>query len=414
MNTRSLGSIIVVITLLSAGLWYWRGSDKPSGPTAGNVTEGIVQDSTGRRVLYWYDPMVPQQRFDKPGKSPFMDMQLVPKYADETSDSGVQVSSAVQQNLGIRLAQVERRPFGDSIVAVGRTEVNERQLHALPSRVSGYVERLHVRAVGDPVATGQRVAEIYSPELLSAQQEFLALRRAENLSGSEALIDAARRRLRLLGMAEREIEAVEQSGQATARFGVYSPAEGFVVTLSTREGGEIQSGATLMSIADLSSLWLIADVPERDASRIQPNDSVEARLEGAVDRTFSGKVDFIYPTLSNETRTARVRIVVPNSGNALRPGMFANVTLSASQREALSVPSESVIYTGSRSVVIVKQGAGFKPAEVQTGVERAGRTEILSGLEEGERVVASGQFLIDSEASLSGVLARLSQSQVPE
>lgn len=411
MNTRLVAVIAAVIVIVVAGLWIYRGRSDVPASASGNVVEGVVQDDTGRRVLYWYDPMVPQQRFDQPGKSPFMDMQLLPKYADEASETGVQISPSVQQNLGIRTAQVENTSFGESIVAVARLEVNERQLHALPSRVSGYVERLHVRAVGDPVSAGQKVAEIYSPELFSAQQEFLALVRAEHLTGSTELAQAARERLRLLGMAQREIDTLEKTRQATSRFGVYSPVQGFVVELATRQGGQIESGTTLLSIADLSSLWLIAEVPERDASRIQPGDAIEARLEGATGEVFSGKVDFIYPRLDEQTRTARVRIVVPNPRNVLRPGMFAQVNLSSAEREALSVPSEAVIHTGERSVVIVKDDTGFRPSQVRTGAETNGRTEILSGLSEGELVVASGQFLIDSEASLTGVLARLAQSE---
>jgi Cu(I)/Ag(I) efflux system membrane fusion protein len=280
--------------------------------------------------------------------------------------------------------------------------------------VSGYVERLHVRAVGDPVSSGQKIAEVYSPELFSAQQEFLALHRAENLSEGSALVKAARERLRLLGMAAREIDALEHSGTATSRFGVYSPADGFVVALTAREGGQIESGATLVSIADLSSLWLIADVPERDAARIQPGDRVEARLEGRPGEAISGEVDFVYPSLNAETRTARLRIVVPNTSNQLRPGMFANVRIAAAARSVLTVPSEAVIYTGERSVVIVKEGSGFRPAEFRAGAELGNRTEIVAGLEEGEQVVASGQFLIDSEASLSGVLARLTGGNATE
>jgi Cu(I)/Ag(I) efflux system membrane fusion protein len=411
MNTRWLVSIAAVLVLVAAGLWIWRDRGDPPGPTSGNVVEGVVQDDSGRRVLYWYDPMAPQQRFDKPGKSPFMDMQLQPKYADEASDTGVQVSPLVQQNLGIRIAQVEKTSFGEDIVAVARLEVNERQLHALPSRVSGYVERLHVRAVGDPVTAGQKVAEIYSPELLSAQMEFLALLRAERLTDSTDLVRAARERLRLLGMAARETDTLERSGQAMSRFGVYSPVNGFVLEMATREGGQIESGATLLSIADMSSLWLIAEVPERDASRIQPGDAVEAHLESAAGEVVSGKVDFVYPRLNEETRTARVRIVVPNPRNVLRPGMFARVSIRSDNRAALSVPSEAVIYTGARSIVIVKDDAGFRPAKVRTGAELGERTEILSGLQEGEQVVASGQFLIDSEATLNGVLARLSREE---
>jgi len=413
MNTRWPALVLGVVILISAALWILRDRDDAADATADNPVTGVVQDDSGRRVLYWYDPMAPQERFDKPGKSPFMDMQLLPKYADEASDTRVQVAPSVQQNLGIRTEQVQKTSFGESIVAVARLEVNERQLHALPSRVSGYVERLHVRAAGDPVSAGQKVAEIYSPELLSAQQEFLALVRAQDLTNSTDLVRAARERLRLLGMATPEIDTLERNRQATPRFGVYSPLDGFVIELATREGGQIESGATLLSIADLSSLWLMAEVPERDAGRIQPGDVVEARLESRAGEVVSGVVDFIYPSLNEQTRTARVRIVVPNPDNVLRPGMFAQVSLRSAQREAVSVPSEAVIYTGVRSVVIVKDEAGFRPAEVRTGAELNGRTEILSGLTEGEHVVASGQFLIDSEASLGGVLARLSQPKPP-
>lgn len=413
MNTRWLALIPAAIVLVGVGFWASRDRGGVSAPTSSAAVEGVVQDDSGRPVLYWYDPMVPQQRFDQPGKSPFMDMQLVPKYADEASDTSVQISPSVQQNLGIRTAQVEKTSFGEGIVAAARLEVNERQLHAVPSRVSGYVERLHVRAVGDPVSAGQKVAEIYSPELLSAQQEFLALLRTQPLTDSADLIKGARERLRLLGMAAREIDTLERSGQATSRFGVYSPVTGFVVELATRDGGQIESGATLLSIADLSSLWLIADVPERDASRIQTGDPIEARIESVAGEALSGKVDFVYPNLNVETRTARVRIVVPNPGNVLRPGMFAQVSISSTDRDSLSVPSEAVIQTGARSVVIVRDDAGFRPAEVRTGGESNGRTEILTGLSEGEHVVASGQFLIDSEASLSGVLTRLPQATPP-
>jgi Cu(I)/Ag(I) efflux system membrane fusion protein len=409
MTTRWIVGLAAALVLATAGLWLWRDAVDDSGSASGEAG-AVVQDDSGRRVLYWYDPMSPQHRFEKPGKSPFMDMQLLPKYAEEGDGAGVRVAPSVQQNLGIRLATVEKRPFRESIATVGRLELNERGLHTLPSRVGGYVERLHVRAVGDPVSAGQKVAEIYSPELLSAQNEFLALLRANSLTQGADLVSAARNRLRLLGMAAQEIAALERSGQATTRFGVYSPADGYVMELMTRAGGQLESGATLLSVADLSTLWLMADVPEREATRIRSGDAVEALLESAAGELLAGRVDFIYPTLNEATRTARVRIVVPNPDSTLRPGMLARVSISAAARDALTAPSEAVIHTGARSVVIVREEAGFRPAEVRTGAEMAGRTEILSGLEEGEEIVASGQFLIDSEASLSGVLARLSPS----
>lgn len=414
MKIRLLAGFGLAIVLVAAMLWIWRGSDDAATGTTGQSNGAAAQDGSGRQVLYWYDPMVPAQRFERPGKSPFMDMQLVPKYADEGEGASVRISAAVEQNLGMRVVRAERERFGDSINAVGRIEADERRLHELPSRVSGYVERLLVRAAGDPVSSGKIVAEIYSPELLSAQREFLALAGASDLRGGASLVEAARQRLRLLGMAEREIQAVTASGQAQTRFGMYAPADGFVTELRVREGAQIAAGVTLMSISDLSSVWLIAEVAEREAGRIGPGAQTTAQLEGMPAEELSGAVDYIYPTLNAATRTIRVRIIVPNKRNALRPGMYASARIMAAAREVLAVPSEAVIYTGSRSLVIVKQDSAFRPVEVQTGAEHNGRTEILQGLETGEQVVTSGQFLIDSEASLSGVLARLSRAAPPE
>lgn len=411
MNVRAVLAGVCLVAAVGTVILFLRDKQDPlsRSPTESNNTVG--QDNSGRPVLYWYDPMMPQQRFEKPGKSPFMDMQLVPKYANESNVSGVQVAPAVQQNLGMRLARAERSSFGSRITAVARLEANERALHAVPSRVAGYVERLQVRAVGDPVKQGQLLAQIYSPELVSAQNEYLALRRAQNLADASDLTMAAQQRLRLLGMAASEVEALERSGEASARFGVYSPISGFVTELATREGGPIEGGATLVSIADLSTLWLIAEVPEREATAIRPGDEVRATLSSGSQDPITGKIDSVYPTLNTQSRTARVRVVVPNSGGTLRPGMLANVAILAAQRQSLSVPSEAVIFTGTRSIVIAKEGDTFRPAEVRVGGEFGDQTEILAGLEDGEQVVASGQFLIDSEASLNGVLARLAHTE---
>lgn len=409
MKARYAIGGIAAVVVLAATLYIWRTHDDDAASETGERIDEVVQDGSGRRVLYWYDPMVPTQRFNRPGKSPFMDMQLVPKYADEGADTGVRISPAMAQNLGVRTATVERTEVGGSVTAVGRIEADERKRYALPSRVSGYVERLEVRAVGDPITKGQKIAEIYSPELLSAQQEYLALLNAATLSGAESLVQSARRRLALFGMAEREIETITRARNAQTRFGIYAPAAGYVVDLNVREGAQIEAGATLIAVADLSTVWLIADVPEGQSGNVQSGATISATLESAPGKEFSGQVEFIYPALDAQTRTARVRIALANKNGELRPGMLARVHLGAKTREVLAVPSEAVIYTGQRTVVIVREEGTFIPVEVRTGAEGDGRTEILSGLKEGEEVVTSGQFLIDSEASLSGVLARLSK-----
>lgn len=373
---------------------------------------GVVQDETGKSVKYWYDPMVPTQKFDKPGKSPFMDMQLVPKYSNTGSDGeegGVAISSQTAQNLGIRLAQVEPKVFGESFSAIGRIMPDERRFYDVQTRIPGFVERLSIRAVGDPVDKGQKIAEIYAPELLAAQQEYLALLALSNIDNDNVLKGAARNRLKLLGMTNGEITAITKSGQSRTRFGVYAPASGVLTELGVREGGQLMSGSTLVQIADLSQVWLIAEVPERDAAKLKVGVNADVMLQSLPGELFKGKVSYLYPMLDDASRTLQVRIELPNKDNQLRPGMYASVEFTGQTREALSVPTESIIATGMRKVVILKEANGYRPVEIKTGEAFNDSTEILNGLTLGEKVVVSGQFLIDSEASLSGVLARISQ-----
>lgn len=415
--------VVIAIVLLAmaagAGWLVWQKSMPAqvagTGSEQANTVNGVVQDSSGRAVLYWYDPMVPAQKFERPGKSPFMDMQLVPKYADEGGGaSGVAIPAQTLQNLGIRLARVQMASFGEKLSAVGRIEPDERRFYDVQTRIPGFVEKLHARAVGDPVRRGQKIAEIYAPELLAAQQEYLALLKLEQVSDLDTLKAAARGRLQLLGMTQDEIAAITRSGAASTRFGVYAPASGVLTALGVREGAQLMTGASLMQIADLSRVWLIAEVPERDAARLKPGIAAEVRLQSLPGEVFKGRVDYLYPLLDEASRTVRVRIELPNRHGRLRPGMYADVALAGQPREALAVPSESVIATGTRKVVIVREAHGFRPAGIETGEERAGQTEILHGVSAGEEVVASGQFLIDSEASLSGVLARLDQPMPAE
>jgi Cu(I)/Ag(I) efflux system membrane fusion protein len=409
MKRMHLILIVIILAVVAAAAWY---SMKMSNMTmpANAAVDGIVQDGSGKTVRYWYDPMAPEQKFDKPGKSPFMDMELIPKYADDAgADSGVSISAQTQQNLGIRIEPVSMMDFGDDLTAVGRVEPDERGYYAVQTRIPGFVDRLLVRAVGDPVRKGQKIAEIYAPELLAAQQEYLALSELGQITEGEALKQAARNRLKLLGMTGGEIAAISKNHQSSPRFGVYAPASGVVTELSVKEGAQAMMGTPIMQINNLSTVWLIAEIPERDASRVIPGSAAEVRLQTSSHQVLKGKVGYLYPMLDDTSRTLRVRIELANLGNQLRPGMYADVRLSGQSHSALAVPSESVISTGQRKVVIVKETDSFRPVEVMTGQENHGHTEITQGLSEGELVVSSGQFLIDSEASLSGVLARLSK-----
>jgi len=351
-----------------------------------------------KKPLYYYDPMVPTQHFDAPGKSPFMDMQLVPKYAEDASTTGetiVQIDPRMAQNLGMRVAPVKTGTFWQRIEAVGSVALDERRIVVVESRTAGWIEHLDVRAEGDPVRKGQRLAALYSPELFAARQE---LKLAQD-AGDAALAKASRQRLRLLG----------GGAGAGSQSGVFSPLSGFVMELMAREGAQLAPGMPLMKLADLSQVWVNVEIPEALAGWISTGKSAEARLKSLPDQMFEGTVDYLYPQLDSATRTLRARLVFANPEGRLRPGMFADVSLfGGARRDVLLVPSEAVIRTGERTVVMVAESQGrYRPVAVQAGAERNGETMILAGLSAGQNVVVSGQFLIDSEASLLGAYQRL-------
>jgi len=371
-----------------------------------------ADDKSGKKVLYWYDPMYPQSKFDKPGKSPFMDMQLVPKYAGEEADAGtVSISPRVVQNLGVRTAEAKTGSLESAFEAVGSVAYNERGVVQLQARSAGFVERLHARAPLDPVAKGAPLVTLLYPEWAGAQEEFLLLRRSAS-PDLQALAGAARQRLLLLGMTEDDIAALEREGRTLARVTLRSPISGVIAELGVREGMTVSAGSALFRIVDLSTVWINAEVPEMQAGSVRPGSPVEARVPAYPDTVFKGKVGGVLPEVAAATRTVRTRIELANPGGRLKPGMYATLRFSGPQaKEAVLVPSEAVIRTGTRDVVIVALGEGkFRAAEVHVGTEAGGQSEVRKGLKAGERVVLSGQFLIDSEASLSSTVARLEGS----
>jgi membrane fusion protein, copper/silver efflux system len=361
---------------------------------------GDIDPATGKKVLYWHDPMVPGQKFDKPGKSPFMDMQLVPVYAGAEGDEGkVTVSPRVQQNLGVRTTEVVKGSLSPAVEVVGSVAYNERNVAVVTARASGYVERLHARAPLDPVRKGQALAEIYVPDWVAAQEEYLTVKRMAGMNGDVApLLEGARQRMRLAGMTEEQIHRFESSGRVQPRASITAPVSGVIAELGAREGMTVMSGAALFRINGLDTVWVNAELPESQARFVRPGSAVEARTPAFPGTTFQGRVGAILPEVAPATRTLKARIEIDNPGHRLVPGMFATVHFaSASREEALLVPTEAVIRTGTRSVVIVAQGEdGFMPVDVEVGVETAGQTEIRQGLQAGQKVVVSGQFLLDS------------------
>ena len=368
----------------------------------------VASQTKERRVLYWHDPMVPGQRFDKPGKSPFMNMDLVPVYEGEEPAGGVAVDPRMQQSLGVRTAAVEKTTLAPTVEAVGSVGWNERDTAVVQARASGFVERLRVRAALDPVKKGQPLADLYVPDWVAAQEEFLSAKRLEG-SRMASLVDGARQRMRLAGMSDAQIKEVESSGKIQARITITAPIDGVVAELGAREGMTVMPGAPLFRINGLSSVWVNAEVREGEAAAVRVGNEVEARTPALPGRVFKGKVGAILPEVTAATRTVKARVELGNPRGELKPGMFATVNFTPAARgEVLAVPSEAVIQTGKRSVVIVAQDNGrFASVEVETGVESNGRTEIRKGLEAGQKVVVSGQFLIDSEASLRATESRM-------
>jgi len=359
--------------------------------------------SEAKTPLYYYDPMVPGQHFDKPGKSPFMDMQLVPRYADPVCPSegghtaaGVNVDPAVVQSLGVRLASVQRGAFGESLDAAGVLDFNQRDVAVIQARATGFVQRVYARAPGDIVSAGAPLADILVPSWDGAEAEYAAVRQ----TGDAALTAAARDRLHLLGKPDRMIGARRDVVTVT------TPIAGAIQTLDVRQGMTVAMGQTLAQVSGLSTVWLNAAVPEALAGQVQVGAPVRAELTAFPGESLPGKVTAILPSAQADSRTLTARIELPNKGGRLRPGMFATVHFTGAETSALFVPAEAVIRTGTRALVMTAgDGGRFQPVEVRTGRENGDRIEILAGLTEGQKVVASGQFLLDSEASLSGVKA---------
>ena len=390
---------------------YWFAHQRMSG-VPGTAQEQRLNSPDERKALYWYDPMYPQQKFDKPGKSPFMDMQLVPQYASGAGDrAAVSIDPGLTQNLGLRFATVTRGIFDSSLEVTGVLTFNERDVAVIQARTTGFVERVYAHAPGDVLKANAALADILVPEWAAAQTEFLALKR----NGDADLLAAARQRLRLTGMPATLITQVERGGKVQPYLTLTSPIAGVLQELNVRAGMTVATGDTLARVNGLSSVWLAVAVPESDAGSITVGQAVEARLPALPGTTLNGKVSAILPETNPDSRTLRVRVELPNPDGRLRPGLTAQVRLNRSTGQSvLWVPSEAVIRTGRRALVMLAEDAGrYRPVAVQLGQESDGKTAIVKGLEEGQKVVTSGQFLLDSEASLKGIVASSEEESPP-
>jgi Cu(I)/Ag(I) efflux system membrane fusion protein len=362
-----------------------------------------------REVLYWVAPMDANYRRDEPGKSP-MGMDLVPVYADEIDGQPgvVAIDATIVNNLGVRTAKAQRGELSQRIETVGYVAYDEDTVQHVHTRVDGWIEKLATKATGDPVKKGQLLFELYSPTLVNAQEEYLiALRSANKL-----LLKASKERLAALGVTGSEIARLDKERTVRQRVRVYAEADGVIAHLGVREGIYVTPATEIMSVAQLDRVWVLAEVFERQAAWVKPGQSAMVELDYLPGEMWHGSVDYVYPELDPKTRTLKVRLRFDNAAKSLRPNMFARVTIQGdSVGEVVHVPREALIRGGSVDRVVVALGDGrFRAQPVDVGIESGDRVAIRKGISDGELVVVSGQFLIDSESNIEAALNRMDPS----
>jgi len=356
-------------------------------------------------VLYWVAPMDPNYRRDKPGKSP-MGMDLVPVYADEKTQAGiVSIKPEVVQNLGVRTAKAERTQLWRGIDTVGYVDYDESRVSHIHLRTEGWIENLAVKSKGERIKIDERLFDLYSPELVNAQKEFVTALS----SGNKSLIRASKSRLSALGVSDSQTKQIQKTRETKQHISVYAPQDGVVSSLMVREGMFVKPSVNVMSLGDLSSVWLLAEVFERQAQWVKVGQAAEVKLSYVPGHVWHGMVEYIYPSLDPKTRTLKVRLRFENPDEGLKPNMYANVRIfGGAKNDIVVIPLEGLIRTGRDERVIIDLGDGrFEARDVVAGIESGDYVEIMQGVDEGERIVVSGQFLIDSEASMRAGIKRM-------
>ncbi|MCS5712884.1 efflux RND transporter periplasmic adaptor subunit [Candidatus Berkiella aquae] len=397
MKKVLLALVIIAAVLLGIFLGPYLNLWSPNAPT---------QVAT-KKPLYWIDPMEPQIHYPGPGKSR-MNMDLVPVFSEpetKAEANTIKISPTLIQNLGVRTAKVEKGPLTRQIETIGSVEPNENKIHHVHTYAEGWIRNLTVKANGEKVTKGQLLVQLYSPILISAQREFLLALEG----GNKELIEGARHKLQSFKITDEQIDRVQKTKKADQLIDILSPQDGFIEKLNVREGMRVTPDTELMSLVDLSSIWIIAQIYEQQAGWVSQGQEANAKLPAFPEKTWKGKVEYIYPELDPNTRTLKIRFLFDNPKNELKPNMYANITLFIDPKtDTLNIPIEALIRSSQGNHVIVALGEGrFQVRKVNTGIETNERVEILSGLGKDEQVVTSGQFLIDSEANLRTSIQRI-------
>lgn len=381
------------------------------------VYDESTETSGEKKIAYYQDPMHPWFTSDKPGKAPDCGMDMVPVYEGENTTEGIKIDPVTVQNIGVKTEMVQKRKLNKIIRAVGKIDVDETKVYSINTKIMGWVEKLFVDYTGKVVHKGDPLMELYSPELVSTQEEYLqALRYQKQLrlssleearKGADALVESAKRRLLYWDITETEIQELERRGAPKKTMTFYSPVDGIVMDKMIFKGKSVMAGMELYKIVDLSTVWVIADIYQYELPWVKVGQDAEIELSYLPGKTFKGKVTYIYPMLSMETKTAKVRVEVKNTAAFdFKPEMYATVKLASPVVvQAVAVPDQAIIRSGERNIVVIALGGGyFDPREVKLGVMAEGYVQVLEGIMDGEKIVISSQFLIDSESNLKAAI----------
>lgn len=422
MKKKSIVIIILLAFIIVAAGIFYLGKTRHKDSALPVKAAQNDQTKKEKKILFWRAPMNPNEIYNQPGKSK-MGMDLVPVYEDEASSSGtITISGAVQQNMNVKTAVVEDRELSPKVITNGILSIDEKTEYIVTTRVNGWVEKLYVNYTGQVVKKGEKLMDIYSPELVAAQQEFLtALSYQDSVKSSafpeaaasgDELLKSAVRKLELLEIPASEIKRLKTTGEVKTYITLYAQNSGTVIEKTVLEGQKIMAGATLLRIADLSNLWLLADVYEYELPKIKLGLPAEITFNYIQEKIYHGKISFIYPTLDNKTRTVKVRFDVLNQHGELKPAMYANVVIKGKQLGMYPViPEQAVLRSGQKNIVILALDEGkFKPVEIKLGIYSDGYYQVLDGLTSGNTIVISSQFLIDSESNLRAALSQFGGS----